>query len=255
MPLPPLLQRTLFGLVAAASLLLGAPVRAEVAHIAVAANFAEPIEALAKELKTSTGHELRIATGPSGSLYAQIINGAPFDVFLSADEQRPTALAGTGLVVAGSQFTYAVGQLALWAPKPGLDMVNGRGLLNSSVGKVAAANPKLAPYGLAADQTLQSLGIEDAVRPKLIRGNSIGQAFAMVASGNAEAGFVAMSQLLTKGETRPGSVWLVPATLHAPIRQDAVLLKRGEFNPAALALLKLLQQPATRETLATFGYR
>ncbi|WP_353393612.1 molybdate ABC transporter substrate-binding protein [Hydrogenophaga sp. 5NK40-0174] len=223
--------------------------------MAVAANFAEPMEVLASELRASTGHELRIAVGPSGSLYAQIVNGAPFDVFLSADQDRPSALAETGHSVAGTQFTYAEGQLALWSSAPGLNLVNGKGLLDAGVRKVALANAKLAPYGLAAEQTLQAMGLGQKLDGKLVRGNSIGQTFSMVASGNAEAGFVALSQVISGPYAQTGSLWPVPARLHDPIRQDAVLLKHGQANPAALAFMKLLGQASTREKLATFGYR
>jgi molybdate transport system substrate-binding protein len=249
------LQRALLQLLGVVSLCLASTAHAAVAQIAVAANFAEPMAALAKELKASTGHDLRIAIGPSGSLYAQIVNGAPFDVFLSADQERPTALEKSGHCVAGSQFTYAEGQLALWSPRPGLNLVKGEGLLLEQVGKVAMANPKLAPYGLAAQQSMRSLGIDAAIRSKLVRGNSIGQTFSMVASGNADVGFVALSQIISGEYAIRGSTWTVPAELHEPIRQDAVLLKRGETNPAALALMALLRKPSTREKLKAFGYR
>jgi molybdate transport system substrate-binding protein len=224
------------------------------AHVAVAANFAEPMKAIAAELEKTTGHTLRVSLGPTGGLYTQILNGAPFDVFLAADTERPAMLELAGLTATGTQFTYAVGKLVLWSARPG--RVDGQGavLKAADLGKVAIANPKTAPYGAAAVETLVRLGLEASLRPKLVQGESIGQTFNFVKTGNADVGFVAMAQVLQGGRLRDGSMWVVPQALYQPIRQDAVLLKRGETNEAAQALIRLLRNPGTQDLIRSFGY-
>jgi molybdate transport system substrate-binding protein len=224
------------------------------AQVAVAANFAEPMKALAALLEKSTGHTLKMSTGASGAIYAQIRNGAPFDVFLSADHQRPERLEHDGLAQPGSRFTYAIGKLVLWSAKAGRVDEQGAVLRAADLGKVALANPKTAPYGVAAAQVIQQLGLAAAIAPKLVQGESIGQTFGFVATGNADVGFVAMSQVLADGQLRGGSLWVIPKTLYEPIRQDAVLLKRGASNEAAQALLKLLKSPEGQAVIRAAGY-
>jgi molybdate transport system substrate-binding protein len=223
-------------------------------RIAVAANFAEPIKAIAAVLEKSTGHTLRISLGPTGGLYTQIKNGAPFDVLLAADDERPATLEQDGLAVPGTRFTYAVGRLVLWSAKPGRVDDQGAVLKAADLGKVAFANPKTAPYGAAAAQVMERLGLGTALAPKLVQGESIGQTFAFVKTGNADVGFVAMAQVLASGQRQPGSMWVVPQRLYEPIRQDAVLLQRGANNEAAKALMAILKTPAIQELIRSHGY-
>jgi molybdate transport system substrate-binding protein len=224
------------------------------AQVAVAANFAEPIKAIAAVLQKTTGHTLKISTGASGAFYTQIKNGAPFDVFLSADNERPELLEKDGLAQPGTRFTYAVGKLVLWSAKA--DRVDNQGavLKAADLGKVAYANPKTAPYGAAAVQVIERLGLTTSLTPKLVQGESIGQTFAFVKTGNADVGFVAMSQVLEGGRLKEGSMWVIPQASYDPIRQDAVLLKKGAGNEAALALLKLLQSPNIQDLIRSYGY-
>lgn len=224
------------------------------AQVAVAANFAEPIKAIAAVLQKTTGHTLKISTGASGAFYTQIKNGAPFDVFLSADNERPEMLEKDGLAQPGTRFTYATGKLVLWSVRPG--RVDGQGavLKAADLGKVAFANPKTAPYGAAALQVLDKLGLKDALAPKLVQGESIGQTFNFVKTGNADVGFVAMSQVLEGGQLKEGSMWVIPQTQYDAIRQDAVLLKRGANNEAAKELFKLLQSPNIKDLIRSYGY-
>ncbi len=229
-------------------------VHAAEAQVAVAANFAEPIKAIAAVLEKTTGHTLKISTGASGAFYTQIKNGAPFDVFLSADNERPEMLEKDGLAQPGTRFTYANGKLVLWSVRPG--RVDGQGavLKAADLGKVAFANPKTAPYGAAALQVLDKLGLKDALAPKLVQGESIGQTFNFVKTGNADVGFVAMSQVLEGGQLKEGSMWVIPQTQYDAIRQDAVLLKRGANNEAAKELFKLLQSPNIKDLIRSYGY-
>lgn len=224
------------------------------AQVAVAANFAEPIKAIAAVLHKTTGHTLKISTGASGAFYTQIRNGAPFDVFLSADNERPEMLEKDGLAQPGTRFTYATGKLVLWSVKPG--RVDGQGavLKAADLGKVAHANPKTAPYGAAALQVLDKLGLKDALKSKLVQGESIGQTFNFVKTGNADVGLVAMSQVLDGGKLKEGSMWVIPQASYDPIRQDAVLLKKGADNEAAKALLQLLQNPNIKDLIRSYGY-
>jgi molybdate transport system substrate-binding protein len=236
-----------------AALVQGAAQAAE-AQIAVAANFAEPIKAIAAELQKTSGHRLNITLGSTGKLYAQIRNGAPFDVLLAADAKTPALLEQEGLALPGSRFTYATGQLALWSARPGRVDDQGAVLRRADLGKVAYAAPKVAPYGAAAVQAMERLGLSAALAPRLVQGESIGQAFSFVFTGNADVGFVALSQVLSGGQLKSGSVWVLPPTLYDPIRQDAVVLKRGANNAAAQALMKLLNSPQGRALVASYGY-
>jgi molybdate transport system substrate-binding protein len=216
------------------------------AHVAVAANFAVPAKRLAEEFGARTGHKLTLSNGSTGKFYAQIKSGAPFDVFLSADEETPRRLEAEKLAVAGSRFTYAVGRLALWSPKT--EFVDEQFLQAQKFSRLAIANPRLAPYGAAARETLEKLGLWQALQPKLVQGENIAQTYQFVSSGNADLGFVALSQLHT------GSYWLVPERMHTPLRQDAVLLARGADNAAARAFLDDLRSAPARERIRSYGY-
>jgi len=224
------------------------------AQVAVAANFAEPIKAIAAVLQKTTGHTLKISTGASGAIYTQIKNGAPFDVFLSADDERPALLEKDGLAQPGTRFTYAVGRLVLWSAQASRVDAEGAVLQTADLGKVAHANPKTAPYGATALQVINSLGLTAAITPKRVQGESIGQTFGFVKTGNADVGFVAMSQVLEGGRLKAGSMWVVPQAHYDPIRQDAVLLKKGASNEAARALMKLLQSPNIKDLIRSYGY-
>ncbi len=225
--------------------------RADTVLIAVAANFAEPVKRLGGAFAAETGHDLKISTGSTGALAAQIRNGAPFALFLAADEERPAQLEAEGLTVAGTRFTYAVGRLVLWGPDPRwLAAEPAAALTDSSLRHLAIANPRVAPYGRAAQETLSALGVWEAVEPKLVRGEDIAQTFQFVVSGNAELGFVALSQVLDHS----GSRWEVPQDLYAPIRQQAVLLGPGKESAAAKGFLDFLRSQSAREIIRAAGY-
>lgn len=224
------------------------------AHIAVAANFAEPIKAVAAVLRKTTGHELKITVGATGKLYAQIKNGAPFDVLLAADAKTPAQLESEGLGQPGSRFTYAIGKLVLWSAHGTTVDTRGEVLRSGNFRKLAIASPKVAPYGAAAVQVMNNLGLTVALTPKLVQGESIGQTFGFVYTGNAELGFVALSQVLESGQLKSGSMWVVPQHLYSPIQQDAVLLQRGANNPAALALMTLLKSSNIKDLIRSYGY-
>lgn len=224
------------------------------ATVAVAANFAEPMRAVAEVLRKTTGHTLEVSVGSTGRLYAQIRNGAPFDVMLSADQKAPEQLEADGLAVPGSRFTYATGKLVLWSADATRVDARGDVLRDGTWRKLAIANPKTAPYGAAAIEAIDRLGLGAGITPRLVQGESIGQAHNFVFTGNAELGFVAMSQVLEGGRLKGGSMWVVPQALYAPIRQDAVLLKRGERNEAARALLQLLRSENVKALIRSYGY-
>jgi molybdate transport system substrate-binding protein len=229
-------------------------VRAAEVQVAVAANFAVPLERIAPGFSAATGHTLKIAAGSTGKVYSQIIAGAPFEVLIAADDETPKKLVTEGHALAGSSFTYAIGKLVLWSAKP--DFVDGQGAVLGSgrFAHIAIANPKVAPYGAAGLQVLQARGLSEALTPKLVTGQSIAQAFQFISTGNAELGFVALSQVAVPGKPVVGSYWLVPQELYGEIRQDAVLLKPGADNPAAKALLAYLKSPAAQEVIRSFGY-
>lgn len=235
-------------------LIFPAAVAAGQVSVAVAANFTAPMKLIAQQFQQETGHAATLSFGATGQFYAQIRNGAPFHVLLAADARTPSKLIEEGLGIAGTQFTYAVGKLALYSAQPGLVDGEGEVLKTGSFTKLAIANPKLAPYGYAANEVLDALGLSQAVAPKLVEGANIGQAYQFVASGNATLGFVALSQIMQNGQISKGSAWVVPGALHSPIKQDAVLLKNGAGNPAAQALLKYLQGNAAKAVIESFGY-
>lgn len=227
----------------------------ETALVAVAANFADAAETLAPMFAADTGHEVQLTTGSTGKLYAQITAGAPFDVLLSADAKTPAQLEEEGKAVARTRFTYAVGQLALYSADPqriGTD--GGAALKNPDLRFVAIANPDLAPYGIAAREVMQSMGLWDALSPKIVMGQNIGQTFSLVATGAAEVGFVALSAVTAQGKEPTGSYWLVPQDMFTPIRQEAVLLTTGQGNPAAVAFLEFLQSPKAQSVIVDHGY-
>ena len=231
------------------------PAGAEHALAAVAANFSEAAERLADDFGRAAGRRVTLASGSTGKLYAQIRNGAPFDVFLAADRLRPELLERDGQAEPGSRITYAVGRLTLWSADPNLiDADGSKTLRGARFRRLAAANPELAPYGAAARQTLRALGLHDALRSRIVTGENIGQTHALVATGNAELGFVALAYVLSPRNRLRGSRWDVPQRLHDPIRQDAVLLRRGRNNAAARAFLAYLRTAEARAIIQSFGY-
>ena len=221
--------------------------------MAVAANAAEVVGTLAADFEQQTGHRVTVTVGSTGKLYAQILHGAPFDLFLAADQERPRLLVEQGLAVEDSQRTYAIGRLVLWSPDPGV-AVGADTLRDGSFRRLAIANPDLAPYGAAARETLRELGLWESLRPKIVLGENVGQAFAMAASGNAELGFVSLASVLSPRNGHEGSYWEVPEHLHAPIRQDSVLLDRARDNAAARDFHEFLNTPGARETIESFGF-
>ncbi len=225
---------------------------ADTVAVAVAANFTAPMKQIAAEFEEKTGHVAQLSFGSSGKFVAQIQNGAPFDVFLSADQQKPEVLETAGTAVAGSRFSYALGRLALWTIQPDIDPL--ATLRNGQFNKLAIANPRLAPYGLAATQVITQLGLSEPIESKLVQGDSIAQAWQFVSTGNADLGFVALSQISLNGKISKGTAWVVPLEQHDPIRQDAVLLQRGEHNKAAVALLQYLQSAPARLIIRQYGY-
>ncbi|MDE1544914.1 molybdate ABC transporter substrate-binding protein [Dechloromonas agitata] len=229
-------------------------VQAAEVSVAVAANFTGPIQVIAPLFERDTGHRIVPAYGGTGKFYAQIAHGAPFEVLLAADDETPARLLGEGLGVAGSVFTYAVGRVVLWSPDPRLVDGKGEVLKRGGFRHIAVANPKTAPYGAAAVQTMRGLGVFDTLRPLFVQGENIAQTHQFVSSGNAELGFVAYSQVIRNGRIGSGSGWLVPASLHDPIRQDAVLLVRGRNNPAARALFDYLKGDKAQGVIKSFGY-
>lgn len=241
-------------LIALLSILAIGPVLADDVQVAVAANFTAPIEEIGKAFNKATGHQLKVSTGSSGKFYAQIKNGAPFQVFLSADEEKPALLEKDGLAVQGSRFTYAIGKLVLWSADPAVVDTKGQILMKNQFNKMAIANPKTAPYGEAAMETLGALKIKSLLEPKLVMGENIGQTYQFVATGNAEIGFVALSQVTRENKITSGSAWVVPEKLYSPIKQDAVLLVNGKDSPAARLLMTFLRSEDTLNVIKSYGY-
>lgn len=219
-------------------------------NVAVAANFTDAAQEIAQVFKDKTGHEAILSFGSTGQLYTQITQDAPFEVFLAADDERPGTATDQGFAVPGSQFTYAIGKILLWSKDA--DLVQGEATLkNGEFSKIAIANPTAAPYGAAAVQAMEALGVYDQLEPKIVQGNSIAQTYQFVETGNAELGFVALSQVVGANE---GSRWEVPAGLYPPIRQDAVLLERGADSEAAKAFMAFLGSPEAAAIIAKYGY-
>lgn len=229
--------------------------RADEVRVAVATNFAEVVERIKPSFESRTGHRLVLVSGSTGKLYAQVKNGAPLHVLLSADALTPQRLMAQGDAVPGSHFTYALGRLVLWSATPAGVGADGAATLKAATFRhLVIANPELAPYGAAARDVLRELKAWEVLQPKVVYAQNIGHAFSMVASGNAELGLIAASSLAGAGSAVAGSAWPVPANLHAPIRQDAVLLRRGKNNLGARAFLAELKTPDVRKTIVSFGY-
>lgn len=222
--------------------------------VAVAANFSAPMQKIAQAFEQDTGHKAVLSFGSTGNFYAQIRNGAPFQILLAADNETPTRIEKEGLGVANTRFTYATGKLVLWSKQPGLVDDKGNVLRTGKFERLAIANPKLAPYGLAAMETLTKLGLLQSLQPKFVQGENISQTYKFVATENAPLGFVALSQVFADGRLKEGSAWMVPATMHQPIQQDAVLLNAGKDNPAAVALLGYLRTEKIKTLIRSFGY-
>jgi molybdate transport system substrate-binding protein len=223
-------------------------------EVAVAANFTVPMQKIAAEFEKDTGNKVRLIFGATGKFYAQIKNGAPFEILLAADDATPTKLVQEGNAVAGTQFTYAVGKLALWSNKPGLVDDQGAVLKRADITHVAYCNPKLAPYGAAAVETMKALGVLDSLAPKLVQGENITQAYQYVVSGNAEIGFVALSQIFKDGKITEGSAWMVPGNLYSQIRQDAVILDKGKGHATATQLMQYLRSDKAIAVIRSYGY-
>lgn len=228
--------------------------RAGDVQVAVAANFAAPLAKIAEGFAAASGHTLKVSSGATGKFYAQIVAGAPFEVLLAADDETPRKLVAAGHAAAGTSFTYAIGRLVLWSARPGTVDAHGAVLSGGRYAHLAIANPKVAPYGAAALEVLHARGLRDALMPKLVTAESIAQAYQFASTGNAELGFVALSQIAVPGKPVAGSYWLVPQNLYSEIRQDAVLLEAGKKNPAAVALLAYLKSDAAKAVIRDFGY-
>jgi len=222
--------------------------------VAVAANFTEPMNEIAEAFEKATGHSARLSFGSSGKFVAQIENGAPFEVFLSADAEKPEKLEKNKMAVPGSRFTYAIGKLVLWSAKPDYVDDQGRILETGGFKHLALADPKLAPYGEAAIEVLKNKGLLEKIKPLFVLGENISQTYQFVSTGNAELGFIALSQVIEGGKIAKGSGWIVPEELYAPIRQDAVLLAKGSDNPAAAALIQFLKSADARAIIQKYGY-
>ncbi|WP_370625904.1 molybdate ABC transporter substrate-binding protein [Comamonas sp. NLF-1-9] len=246
---------TLRRAMAAGALALLAPA-AHAAHalVAVAANFSAPMQEIATRFEQQTPHTVSLSFGSTGKFYAQIVHGAPFDVLVSADQATPQRLAREGWAQEATRFTYAIGELVLWSKQAGYVDDGGAVLRQTGWRHLAIANPRLAPYGAAAMQTLQALGLAAELQARIVQGESIAQAWQFAASGNAELAFVARSQVVRDGRLSAGSAWQVPAALHDPLRQDAIVLRQGAANEAAAALLRFLQGEAARAIIHSYGY-
>lgn len=240
--------------IAAAWLAAGLQAQAGEVAVAVASNFTAPMKHIARDFARDTGHTAQLSFGATGKFYAQIVHGAPFEVLLAADDTTPAKLVREGHAVAASRLTYAVGQLVLWSARAGYVDSQGEVLRSGDFKHIAVANPRLAPYGLAALQTLTRLGLQDALQPRMVTGENIAQTHQFVASGNAQLGFVALSQVMENGRITSGSAWQVPPSMHDPIRQEAVVLSKGKDNAAASALLDYLRSEKARAVMQSFGY-
>lgn len=222
--------------------------------VAVAGNFFKPLKQLATQFESETGHQVKISVAATGKLYAQIIQGAPFDLFLAADQKRPASLINKQFAIAGTQFTYAQGQLVLWSSNKETVDKQGNCLFSPAIDYLAIANPKTAPYGEQAINALKNLGVYRSLSSKLVQGQNIGQAYQYVSSGSVEMGILALSQVSEDGQVKQGSYWLIPDNLYQPIKQDAVLLTHGQHNNVAIAFLHYLRSAQAVQTIHAFGY-
>ena len=223
-------------------------------RVAVAANFSTPMQQIARSFEQTTGHKAILSIGSTGRFYAQIRNGAPLDVFLAADDETPLRIEKEGFGVAGSRFTYARGRLVLWSKQAGRVDGQGEVLRSDAIQRLAVADPKLSPYGAAAVETLTYMGLLNGVRSKIVQAENVAQTYQFVATENASLGFVALSQVFANGQLNQGSAWIVPARMHAPILQDAVLLTRGQTNAAALDLMRYLRSEPAVAVIRAHGY-
>lgn len=222
--------------------------------IAVAGNFYKPLQVIATEFEQQSGHKALLSVGSTGKLYAQIVNGAPFEVFIAADQIRPKKLAEQDLAVIDTQFTYAQGKLVLWSKDKSQIDIQGKILKSNDLIHLAIVNPKLAPYGEAAVDVLTNMGVYQQLKPKLILGQNLGQSFQQVSSGAVKQGIIALSQVISDGELIEGSSWIIPESMYSPIQQDAILLNKGQKNPAAIAFLKFLKSPTSQALIKSYGY-
>lgn len=233
------------------------PVLADDVHIAAASNFSETLKQLSKQFKIQTGHKVVLVFGSTGKQYAQIVHGAPFDLFFAADSKRPRLLEERGIAVSGSRFTYAIGKLVLWSPQADLIAFDSnvsevsKVLSSDNFKYISIANPKLAPYGRAAKQILDKLKLWHLLKNRTVRGENIGQAFQFIKSGNAELGFIAYSQIKKPDQLISGSLWIPPETIYSPINQQVVLLTQ---NPIALQFLEFIKSRKAKEIILTYGY-
>ncbi len=246
------MSRELRFFVAASLLAVSQALWANSVTIAVAANFVSPAKAIAEAFEKESGFTVAVSSGSTGKLFAQIVHGAPYDLFLAADSRRPRLLEQNGRAVSGSRFTYALGELVLWSPRPGYVDSRGDVLKAGRFNRLAMANPRLAPYGRAARQVMEKLEVWGELRRRLVQGENIAQTFQFVASGNASLGFVALSQVYATGGS--GSFWKIPSGLYQPIQQQAVLLQRGKESAAAGAFWRYLQGDEARKLIRGMGY-
>lgn len=237
-----------------ATILTTAGAHAGEVQVAVAANFTAPMQKIADAFAQDTGHKAVLAFGATGKFYAQITNGAPFEVLLAADDETPARLEAAKQAVPGTRFTYATGKLVLWSAREGYVDSQGKVLQDGHFAHLAIANPKAAPYGAAAVETLIRLKLYQHLQPKIVQGENIAQAHQFVSTGNAELGFVALSQVSRDGRFTSGSGWIVPESMHSPIRQDAVILLKGAANPAARALTDYLKSDKAKGIIRAYGY-
>ncbi|RIX42562.1 MAG: molybdate ABC transporter substrate-binding protein [Rhodocyclales bacterium GT-UBC] len=229
-------------------------VQADEVQVAVAANFTGPMQVISALFERDTGHKASLAFGATGKFYAQITNGAPFEILLSADDETPAKLIKEGYGVAGTPFTYAIGKLVLWSADPKLVDAKGAILKKGGFKHLSLANPKAAPYGAAGMQVMTKLGVAEAIKPLIVQGENISQTHQFISTGAAELGFVAYSQVIKNGQIGSGSGWIVPANLYDPIRQDAVILAKGKDKPAAIALMNYLKGEKAQAVIKSFGY-
>ena len=222
--------------------------------VAVAANFTAPMQKIAVEFEKESGHKVNLSYGSTGKFYTQIKNGAPFNILLAADDETPLKIEKEGFGVSGTRFTYAIGKLVLWSKQIGFVDTNGDVLKQNKFEKIAIADPKLAPYGQAAIETLNNLGLTNQLSSKFVQGENIGQTYQFVSTENAQLGFVALSQVFADGKIKEGSAWIVPSKLHTPIKQDAILLNNAKDNVGAIALMNYLRSEKARTIIRSFGY-
>lgn len=248
---------SLRGILAALILLLSlmsSPAFAAEVRVAVAANFAAPVESIAALFKQESGHTLKVTSASSGKLYTQISGGAAFDVFLSADEEIPKRLIREGAAVSGSRFVYATGRLALWSAQPGFVDSKGAVLNKGNFDTLAIPNPRFSPYGIAAKETLEKLTMWNAVQRKLTKGDDVVQTYQMAATEKVDLAIIALSQIMRDDKVAGGSWWLIPSEMHTPIHQSAVLLSGAKDSTAALALLAFLKSDKAKKVILGFGY-